>query len=429
VSHAQNNAGALAGLKVVDFTQALAGPYCTMILADLGADMLKVESLQGDLIRKVGPYPKDDRMRAYGGYFQSINRNKRSIAVDLKRPEGREIALSLVRRADVVVENFRAGVMDRFGLGYETLHEVNPRLVYACVRGFGDPRSGTSRYTDWPAYDVVSQAMGGLMGVTGPGPEQPMKAGCAVGDIVPAMFLAIGVLAAVRHAQLTGEGQFVDVGMYDAVLALCERIIYQYSVLGQIPKPEGNSITFLCPFDAFPARDGWVTIAAPGENHWKILCEAIGRPELAADPNFATNPARVRHADQVRALLREWTAARTRREILAALGGKVPCGAVHTVKDIFEDEHPAARAMLATIDHPGLTRRVTIAAPPVKMSATPAAVRTRAPLLGESTVEVMERLGYAAEQIQALARDGVIATASAQPPPARTNESKPGHNG
>src|SRR5271157_5318194 len=181
------NQGPLAGLRVLDLTQALAGPYCTMLLADLGADVLKVEPTRGDFTRPVGGFAPDDNLKLFGGYFQSVNRNKRSIAINLKRHEGKEIILRLAPRFDVIVENFRVGVMDRFGLSYEHIRQANPRIVYACVRGFGDPRTGTSPYADWPAYDVVAQAMGGLMGTTGPGPGQPMKTGPAVGDIVPAM--------------------------------------------------------------------------------------------------------------------------------------------------------------------------------------------------------------------------------------------------
>src|SRR5579862_4598789 len=203
--------GALSGLKVIDLTRMLAGPYCTMMLADLGADVLKVEPIGGDPIRNFGPWSSDDRLKVLGGYFQSINRGKRSIVVDYRKPEGREVLKRMVAGADVIVENFRVGVMDRLGLSYESLHEINPRLIYGSVRGFGDPRTGASPYMNRPAYDVVVQAMGGLMSVTGPSADLPMKTGPGIGDIVPAMMLAIGILGAAWHAQRTGEGQFVDV--------------------------------------------------------------------------------------------------------------------------------------------------------------------------------------------------------------------------
>jgi crotonobetainyl-CoA:carnitine CoA-transferase CaiB-like acyl-CoA transferase len=404
--------GALDGLKVVDLTQMLAGPFCTMLLADLGADVLKVESLRGDGTRPVGPWAPDDKKRLFGGYFQSVNRNKRSIAIDLKHPEGREILHKLVAKADVLAENFRVGVMDRLGLSYESLRKINPRLVYACIRGFGDPRTGQSPYMERPAYDIVAQAMGGLMGITGPAADQPMKTGPAVGDIVPAMLLAVGILAAVRHAERTGEGQFVDVAMYDGVLALCERIIYQYSVLGIVPKPEGNSQSFLCPFDAFPASDGWIAIAAPTDNHWVELCKAIGRPEHGTDPRYASNAQRVKHADEVRRMLQEWTSARTKAEVVKTLGGVVPCGPVNTVEDIMRDPHVERRAMTAMIEHPGLDRLIAVAGSPIKMTETPTGVRRRAPMLGEHTESVLTNLGYNRERIDMLKTVKVIATES-----------------
>ncbi len=403
--------GPLADLKVVDLTQALAGPYCTMILADLGADVLKVEPLRGDPTRSFGGYAADDQLKLFGGYFQSINRNKRSIAVYLKRPEGREIVTRLVKRADVLVENFRVGVLDRLGLPYESLREINPRLVYACIRGFGDPRTGASPYVDWPAYDVVAQAMGGVMGMTGPDADHPMKTGPAIGDIVPAMLLASGILAAVRHADRTGEGQFINVSMYDGILALCERIVYLYTMYGVVAQPEGNTQSMICPFDAFAAKDGWVTIAAPGDNHWRILCELIGAPELGRDPRYATNPERVRNAVEVRRILSDWTGARTRREIQQALAGSVPCGTVNSVRDIMEDPHVKAREMIATVEHPGIARPVAIAGAPIKMTGTPPGVRRRAPILGEDTAAVLAELGYSNEQINALAAGRVIGIA------------------
>jgi crotonobetainyl-CoA:carnitine CoA-transferase CaiB-like acyl-CoA transferase len=227
----------------------------------------------------------------------------------------------------------------------------------------------------------------------------------------------------VRHAERSGEGQFVDVAMYDGVLAMCERIVYQYSYFNDIPKPEGNGVSFLCPFDVFEAADGWVSIAAPGDNHWKILCEAIGKPELGDDPRYVTNPQRVRRADEVRGILREWTTAHTKRQIVEALGGKVPCGPVNTVKDIFEDPHPATRGMIVPIDHPGIDRKVAIA-------ATPTGVRSRAPFLGEDTDTVLSALGYRREEIESLAEAGVIrresaeASAPASGNPANTKESE-----
>jgi crotonobetainyl-CoA:carnitine CoA-transferase CaiB-like acyl-CoA transferase len=401
--------GALAGLKVVDLTQMLAGPYCTMLLADQGAEVLKVEPIDGDPTRAFGPFRGDDEAHHFGGYFQSTNRNKKSISIDLKSAEGKTLFRRLARDADVVVENFRAGVMDRLGVGYETLARENPRLVYAAIRGFGDPRTGASPYVDRPAFDVVAQAMGGAMGVTGPDARTPMKIGPGVGDIFPAALAGFGVLAALIHAQRTGEGQFVDVAMYDGVLAMCERIVYQYSYTGRSPVPEGNQHPILCPFGTFNASDGQVTVGCPRDSFWRELVEIMGRPELAADPKFRTNNDRLAHAAETVAIVEAWTGVRTKAEISAALDGRVPFGPVNTAADIFADPHVAARGMLVEVEHPGSAEPVTIAATPIRMTATPGGVSRRAPLAGEDTGTVLAGLGFSAEEIANLKARKVVA--------------------
>ncbi|MCU1683934.1 MAG: formyl-CoA transferase [Amycolatopsis sp.] len=404
--------GSLDGLRVIDLTTQLSGPYCTMVLSDLGADVIKVESPDGDSVRQQGPYHSQDVTRAFGGYFQSINRNKRSLVVDLKTEAGRDILLRLVETADVLVENFRVGVMERLGLPYERLSAVNPKLVYAALRGFGDPRTGESPYSTWPSYDVVAQAMGGLMGITGPDADHPTKVGPGAGDIFPGIFTAVAVLAALRHAERTGEGQFVDVSMYDSVVALCERIIYQHSYTGVVPKPQGNGNPQLCPFDLFPAADGHVTIATPRDHQWDLLCRLIGRPELSADERYVTNTARVRHAEDVRNLLSEWTGSRTVTQILDTLGGHVAVGAVHDAADLFEDQHIAARNMIVEVEHPGCPEPLAVVGRPMKFTRTPGPQTRRAPLLGEHGDEVLTSLGYSATQISELHRAGVLGTQS-----------------
>ncbi|SEB24745.1 CaiB/BaiF CoA-transferase family protein [Variovorax sp. YR216] len=401
--------GALAGLRVIDLTQMLAGPICTQVLADQGAQVIKVESLAGDGIRSSGPFRPDDALRAFGGYFQSVNRNKSSIALDLKQPQGRELLIRLVKEADVVVENFRAGVMERLGLGYEQLRESNPRLVYATIRGFGDPRSGESPYADWPAYDVVAQAMGGIMSITGTAGGDPTKIGPGIGDIVPGLMLGIGILAAVHHAQRTGRGQFVDVSMVDSVLALCERIVYQQSYEERTPGPEGNRHPLLCPFGLFPARDGWVSVACPDEKLWAKLARIIGRPEMAEDPRYATNPARVQHAADVIAAVEDFTRRHSKAELAQQLGGVTPFGPVYTARDIFADPHFARREMLVEVEHPGCSTPVRIAGVPIKLSETPGGVRRRAPLLGEHTDDVLQGLGLEPEEIARLRAQRVVA--------------------
>ena len=384
--------GPLAGVKVLDMTHALAGPYCTMLLADLGADVLKVESPSGDLSRTSGPYLPDDEAKDFGGYFQSVNRGKRSIVLNLKDPADVAVFTKLVIESDVLVENFTPGVMDRLGLSYETLAEINPKLVYAALRGFGDARSGTSPYQEWPAFDIVVQAMAGLMGITGLPDGTPIKVGPGVGDIFPGTLLSLGVVSALYETRGSGVGQFVDVAMYDAVLSLCERIVYQYSYDGTIPRPEGNRHPLLSPFDIVPAVDGWVAISAPNNNRWKLLCEMIGRGDLAADPGLQTNESRVARREDVFGALAEWTSTRTTDDILDVLGGKVPVGAVRDAKEILEDPHVEARGMAVRLEHPGSSKVVTVAGQPIKFSRTPAVPTKRAPLLNEHGLQIREHL-------------------------------------
>lgn len=402
------SSGPLVGVRVIDLTQMLSGPYCTMLLADLGADVVKVEPLTGDGTRLQGPHLPDDELHSYGGYFNSVNRNKRSIAIDLKNDAGRELLRRLVREADALVENFRVGVMDRLGLSYESLQEENPRLVYAAIRGFGDPRTGRSPYTDWPAFDVVAQAMGGLMGITGPGPGQPTKTGPGVGDLFPAALTAVGILAALHSAQVTGRGQFVDVAMYDSIVSLCERAMYQYSYEGVVAQPQGNTHPLLCPFDVFPTKDGHITIAAPRDNHWQLLCTAMGRPELGTDPRYANNLVRVTNGEEVRALISSWTTTLTNDDIVAALAGQVPVGPVNTARDIAEDPHIAIRRMLVEVEHAGSARTVTLAGNAIKMTGTPPPDTVRAPVLSEHADAVLAEAGLTSDEIADLRAAGAI---------------------
>ncbi|WP_072805852.1 CaiB/BaiF CoA transferase family protein [Rhodococcoides yunnanense] len=401
-------AGPLAGVRVVDLTTQLSGPYCTMLLGDMGADVVKIEPPDGDSVRQQGPYHPEDRQLAFGGYFQSINRNKRSVALDLKTEQGREVFQALADNADIVVENFRVGVMERLGLSYEALSARNPRLVYAAVRGFGDPRTGESPYSSWPSYDVVAQAMGGIMAITGPDEAHPTKVGPGVGDIVPGMFASVAVIAALRHAERTGVGQFVDVSMYDSIVSLCERVIYQHSYTGSIPGPQGNGNPQLSPFDMFPTANGYVTIAAPRDHHWVLLCELISRPELGHDRRFATNADRVRHADEVRELLSRWTRLHTNAEVLEILGGHISVGPVNDAAALFDDEHIAARNMIVELEHPGVPEPLSVAGTPMKFTATPGPAPHRAPLLGEHRRDILREAGYTDDRIEAMETAGAF---------------------
>ena len=326
--------GPLAGLRVIDLTQVLSGPFCTMLLADLGADAVKVEPPSGDIARGWGPAVSGSP-GAYGGYFASVNRNKRSSCLDLKQPAGRQALRDLLVDADVLVENFRAGVMDRFGLSYETLHERYPKLVYASICGFGDPRTGLSPHADWPAFDIVAQAMG--------------------------------------------------------VLALTERIVYQHSITGQSPAPQGNTYPLLCPYAVVRTGTGFVTVAAPSDHHWRLLSELIGRPELGRDPAYATNEARLAHAPAVYDAIERWSRGRSTEVVVAQLAGRIPCGPVNTAAHIARDPHVAAREMIVDVEHPA-GRTVGIVGSPIKLTGTPVGPFVRAPLLGEHTAEVLAEL-------------------------------------
>ena len=379
----QTPRGPLHGIKVLDLTAMLAGPYATMLLADLGADVVKVEPPDGDNTRAVGPFRDGDTPEGLAGYFQSINRGKKSVVLNLRAEQDKATFLRLVAAADVVVENYSAGVMGRLGLNYEVLAEINPRLVYGTLRGFGDPRSGESPYTNWPAFDVVAQAMGGFLGITGTTDGTPIKSGPGVGDIFPGTLLALGIVSAVRHAEHTGVGQFVDIAMYDAVLALCERAVYQHSYTGAVPTQQGNSHPLLYPFDIMQTADGWIAVAANKEPHWKILVDEMGHPELATDARYATNADRAVHNAELRPFVEPWIRARSTAALVALFGGRIPIGPVNSIADIFGDPHAKVREMLVQVEQPGSAVPVTIAGAPIKLSATPSAVRHRAPLLGE----------------------------------------------
>ncbi len=378
--------GALDDLYVLDLTQVLAGPYCTMLLADMGAEVVKVERPGGDLIRSNPPFYEDPDAEPYGGYFQSVNRGKRSLELDLGGRDDREAFLSLVEKADVVVENYRAGTMEKFDLGYERLREHNPELVYSAIRGFGDPRTGETDRQGQPSFDLIAQALGGVMEITGEADGPPMKVGPGVGDLFTAALNAVAILAAIHHRERTGEGQFVDTAMYDSMISLCERTVYQYSYGGDPPTRQGNSHPTLFPYDAFEAADGYVVIAAFGTNHWQQLCEAIDRPALAEE--YDDRASRLANREMLREAIATWTRSRDTETILAALSG-IPVAPVQNVSDVFADDHVDAREMLVDVDQPGSGSSVTVAGNPIKMTRTPTDPGRRAPLLDEDRAELL----------------------------------------
>ncbi|WP_204508399.1 CaiB/BaiF CoA transferase family protein [Aestuariivirga litoralis] len=376
--------GILAGIRVLDLSRMLSGPYCTMMLADHGAEVIKIEGPEGDTSRSNGPWRADDAAHDWAGYFVSLNRGKKSLVLDLKQEEAKATLRGLVRSSHVVVENFRPGVMERLGLGYEELAKLNPALVYAAIRGFGDPRSGESPYAAWPSYDVVAQAMGGLMSMTGADRDHPMKTGPGIGDVFAGMMLAFAIVAALRHAEQTGQGQFVDIAMYDAMLSLCERLVYLYDMEGRVAEPAGNGHPLLAPFGLFPAADGWVSIGVVDDGFWRELARIMERPDLADDPRLAGKSGRRAHAAEVNEAVSTWTRSRSKAELTALLGGRLPFGPVNDARDIFADPHVAARGMIAEVPHAEPGRKAwRVAANPVRFSLTPAIPASTPPRLGE----------------------------------------------
>lgn len=394
---------ALQGLRVLDLTRVLAGPYAAMVLADLGADVVKIEVPgRGDDSRAYPPYVNGE-----SAYFMSLNRNKRSVTLDLKNPAARELFLSLARKADVVLENFRPGTMARLGLSYETLHIENPRLIYAAASGFG--QSGP--YSQRAAYDAVIQAMGGLMSITGP-EGAPTRVGTSIADITAGLFTTIGILAALQSRAESGQGQMVDVAMLDSVVAILENAIARYTATGEVPGPLGNRHPAIFPFEPFETADGEIMVAAGNNELWTRLCRALDIPELASDARFITNPQRHVHYAEMRAALDAVFRTRPTADWLSLLDAAgVPNGPINSIADVVHDPQVQAREMMQTVEHPvaGTTQLPGI---PIKLSATPGAIRRAAPVLGEHTAEVLgEWLGLDDQEIEEMRSQGAFGVA------------------
>lgn len=353
--------GPLSGITVVDLTRVLAGPFCTLLLSDLGARVIKVEHPDGDLSRGLGPW-----IEGASGYFLSINRGKESIALDLKQDEDRAILHRLLAGADVLVENFRAGVMDRLGLGWEELHARYPRLIYAATSGFG--HTGPYAEAGWAAYDLIAQAMGGVMSLTGHPGNPPTRVGTSIGDLAAGLFTAVGVNAALVHRLRTGEGTKVDVGMLDAQVAITENAIVRYFASGVVPGPIGARHPAITPFDAFPTKDRPIVIAVADEPAYRRLCDTLGRDDLTTDPRFLDNDRRTENHQALREELIAILAARTADEWLEVLrGAGLPCGPINTIADVMEDPHLRARNMIVEIED-ATAGRVPVFGCPIKLS-------------------------------------------------------------
>lgn len=387
--------GPLEDLTIIDCTRALAGPFGASLLADLGARVVKIEPPAGDGYRNIPPFLPDhapvyeDREAGtdFGAPFAAVSRNKRSVCLDLKNDSHKEVFLQLCDQADAVVENNRAGVMDRLGVGYEVIAARNPKIIYACVRGFGDPRTGESPYSDWPSLDAAAQSFGGLV-YANDGLVTP-----AIADIFPGTLMALGVVSAIHHARSSGKGQFLDVSMYDAMLAFQKSAVAQFGFTGKPNKSGLQRAMTLYPFDLFPTRDGRIAIAAAQPHHWDLLCAAMDRADLMADERSATNNARLENVDWVEEQICAWTSQLTRAEILAKLDGSIPVGPVQNMADIYDDPHVAAREMLETCHPGGDNPEITLAANPIKFSETPTGLYHAPPGLGMHNEEVLAEFG------------------------------------
>jgi CoA:oxalate CoA-transferase len=392
----------LEGIRILDLTRVVAGPFATAVLADLGAEVIKVERPRTGDDYRFGPSPPGETSLS----FQNTNRGKRSITLDVRVPEGRELFLRLVERADAVVENFRAGWMERRGLSAATLQQRNPRCVVASLSGFGatGPRAGQA------SYDVVAQATGGLMAMTGFADGPPVRGGGALGDYIGGLFLAVGLVSALLERDRTGRARVLDLSNQDAVFAVTDSAVTIHEGIGVHTRRLGNDHPFACPYGAFEARDGWLVIATASNRLYRRLCDAMGRPELARDERFADHRARARHRDALHAEIAGWVAPQTRAEVLARLGpdgADVPCARVSAPEELVDDPQLAARGMIERHPHPTLGE-VVFHGNPLKLSGALPRERALAPDLGADNAAIYAEAGLQPADIQRLSEDGVI---------------------
>lgn len=409
-----NQAPPLAGLRVLDLTRILAGPSCTQMLGDLGADVIKVERAgAGDDTRKWGPpYLKDANGKdtTESAYYLAINRNKRSITLDLAKPEGQALAKRLLAKCDVLIENFKVGDLAKYGLGYEQLKAEFPRLVYCSITGFGQ----TGPYAPRAGYDMLAQGMGGVMSITGqpegkPGSE-PMKVGIGITDLMTGLYAAVGILSALRHRDATGQGQHVDMALLDTQVAWLVYEGMNYLVGGQVPKRRGNGHPNIVPYNVFPCSDGYVILAVGNDGQFRKFCEFAGDAALSQDPRFLTNPLRLANRDACEAAVGALTRTRPQKhwvDGLAAAG--VPCSPVNTIDQVFADPQVIAREMVVKMHHAKVGVDMPMIASPIKMSETPPAYRRAPPVCGQDTDDVLrELLKLPDEEIAALRARGVV---------------------
>lgn len=394
--------GALAGVRVLDLTRVLAGPFCTMMMADMDAEVIKIEVPgSGDDSRQFAPFVNGE-----SAYYMNLNRNKKGVTLNLKNPEGKRIFLEMIKKSDMVIENYRPGTMEKLGLGYEELAKINPRIIYGCVSGFGH----YGPYKDRAGYDIIGQAMGGLMSTTGwPGGE-PTRTGTAMGDVLAGLSVTVGLLAALRNRDITGKGQKVDVALVDSVVASLEIINQIYLTTGRNPERIGNRYESVYPYDSFIAKDGSLVIGCGNDKLWKKLCEVMGDPTLAQDERYDRNPKRVQKHAEVKIIVEAWTKTKTideAVEIMLAAG--IPAAPINTIERVTKDPHIAgAREMFVDLEHPK-AGKLRITGSNLKLSSTPVTFRNPPPSLGQDNEAVYGGLLNLSEQeIKTLKENGVI---------------------
>lgn len=402
--------GALAGLRVVDLSRVLAGPSCTQILGDMGADIIKIERPgHGDDTRKWGPPFVQDATTGQdsseSAYYLSCNRNKRSIAIDITKPEGQALIHDLLEQADILIENFKAGDLDRYGLGWKDVSLRHPHIIYASITGFGQ----TGPLSSEPGYDLMAQAMGGMMSVTGEPEGEPMKIGVALSDITTGLYAAIGILAALNARQHNGRGQRVDVALLDCTLASLTNLAQYYLTSQQVAPRYGNAHSTIVPYQAFQAADGWLVVAVGNDRQFSRFAKALGHGEWAEDPDFATNTARVLNRDRLIPLITATLSAQPTAHWVALMQEiDVPCGPVNTMDQVFAQEQIQAREMQIEMNHP--SGKIDLVGSPLKLSATPVSYRLPPPLAGQQTDQILQSvLNLNEKDIETLRKKGAIA--------------------
>lgn len=392
---------ALDGVRVLDVTQVMAGPFCSLLLADMGADVIKIEKLKGgDDSRRMGP----PFIKGESAAFLAMNRNKRSLALDLKQPKGQAIFRRLAAQADILVENFRPGTLESLGLGYGTLSAGHPELIYCSISGFGQ----TGPYRERGGFDLVTQGMSGLMSITGQPGQPPVKVGVPITDLNAGMYAAYGVLCAYIHRLRTGQGQLVDTSLLEAGIAYTVWESAMYFATGLTPRPMGSAHRLAAPYQAFRTADGYLNIGAANQANWEKLCHMLERPDLLTDPRFCDNPTRTSHAAELAVELEQVFVKRPTAEWLARMDeAGVPAGPLNDMPAVYADPHVQAREMMVELEHPTAGRIKNIGIP-VKLSATPGAIRRPAPTLGQHTDEILGELGLSRDEIGALRASRVV---------------------